>query len=511
MATYGVSALSDALAQLTAREPARDEQGQLIPEESYYGNVTAPLAGRPAIPLTREILARVVYDPDGTVTGKAGSYYDPQTAYPVAMPDASPEGRTAVIEMNDRNQADSWGVPYEQYIANKTYYEQQARQMGMAGQDKIFGVGGMFDKMYGGSSVLGNAARAAATIVGAGAALGGGAAGLAGGAEGAAGGVGGGELAGEGALSIGDAAGVNAPGSGFLDTGLVGGASGDASPSLTDLVGGGTSGEGGVGSGFSGPGSGEVNAGLGLGSESGLPNLPNIPTSGLTGGGSSGGGAGSSGLSGPGSGAANTDLGLTDPSGGAVSAGDAAKTALGKILDGTATADDYLKVFGQAAPGLIGAFTADQQTGLLKDLADKYAAYGEPSRARYEASYAPGFTPPEVQPAIDAATEAGLRKLSTQGNPYGNPGGLMELTKYVTGNVALPQLNTYRNQNAATGGYNAFNTAAPTAATNAVNSGPGMWANLASAFGSVTNPTVSLQDLLKQINIGSGSGSAPPP
>lgn len=82
---------------------------------------------------------------------------------------------------------------------------------------------------------------------------------------------------------------------------------------------------------------------------------------------------------------------------------------------------------------------------------------GAPSRERYEATYAPNFNVnslPGLQGAMDASAQSLLRGLSARGsNPYGNPGGLAEVQNYITGNVALPELNRYRTLNAQTGGY----------------------------------------------------------
>jgi 7-keto-8-aminopelargonate synthetase-like enzyme len=61
-----------------------------------------------------------------------------------------------------------------------------------------------------------------------------------------------------------------------------------------------------------------------------------------------------------------------------------------------------------------------------------------------------------------------LRRLSaTGGNPFGNPGGLIEANKQIGASLDAPWLQNYRNQNASTGGYGAFNTAAPGAAMTA--------------------------------------------
>lgn len=182
-----------------------------------------------------------------------------------------------------------------------------------------------------------------------------------------------------------------------------------------------------------------------------------------------------------------------------------------RILAGTATMEDWLGVLGKAAPGLIGAFGADQQNKTLADLAKRFEDYGAPSRARYEASFAPGFNLANVdgayKGALDQTSESLLRRLSAQnGNPFGNPGGLIEANKQIVNGTALPALNTYRNQNANTGGLGALAGAYPGMAAGAAGSNSNVWNALGGAASDVLNPKpapTSLADLYKLINSGS--------
>ena len=193
--------------------------------------------------------------------------------------------------------------------------------------------------------------------------------------------------------------------------------------------------------------------------------------------------------------------------------------SLSKLLGLTGDAATAVDALGRAVPGLIGAYAANKQADTLSDIAGKedarireFMAYGAPSRDRYEASFAPGFDigkDPALQGAMDTTSDTLLRRLSaTGGNPYGNPSGMIEANKSVLNNVALPYLQNYRNQNASTGGYGAFNTtAAGGGNTNALNlaglnADSGMWGGLAGAAGDVFNPKPqqqSLADLLKQL------------
>ena len=62
--------------------------------------------------------------------------------------------------------------------------------------------------------------------------------------------------------------------------------------------------------------------------------------------------------------------------------------------------------------------------------------------------------------AVDTANESLLRKLSAQGgNPFGNPGGLIEAQKSVINGTALPAIQNYQQQNANTGGLSNLSSA----------------------------------------------------
>jgi hypothetical protein len=186
-------------------------------------------------------------------------------------------------------------------------------------------------------------------------------------------------------------------------------------------------------------------------------------------------------------------------------AGAAGATSWDRIFNGSATAGDWASITGALAPGVLGYLGSSQATDAYKDLANQYMGFGAPSRARYEASYAPGFditqADPAVGKAIDASSNALLRGLSTQGNPYGNPGGLMEANKYVTSNVALPALNQYRNQNSASGGLAGFSTAAPAAASGAIQSQGNEWNALGYGLGRAMNPSPSINDFTRAFGI----------
>jgi len=222
-----------------------------------------------------------------------------------------------------------------------------------------------------------------------------------------------------------------------------------------------------------------------------------------------------------------TDGGITDFIKGAIQSGNLSELA--KVLPSIPGGSSLLKsilggsdgsssgsggslwdMLGRALPGVLGAYAANKQTGALTDLANKFAEYGAPSRARYEASMTPGFDPTSIagyQGALDTASQSILRKLSaTGGNPYGNPGGLIEANKQIVSGTAMPIIQNYQNQNANTGGLGALAAAYPSTQQAATQSGANVYNALGSAVGNVVNPpqtaSQSLADIYKLINSG---------
>lgn len=183
----------------------------------------------------------------------------------------------------------------------------------------------------------------------------------------------------------------------------------------------------------------------------------------------------------------------------------AGKTALSRILDGTATASDYLSVGGAALPGVLGAISSSNQTSKLSDLAnqqrqDEQARYADtvardnaryatatqredaaigrqqsqiaadkavvaPSQARYESTFQPGFTmanDPGYTDALDQSSKATLHALSVNGNPAGSPNAWSQSLTDNYQKTAYPALQAYRNANATTGGFSSAGSGAAT-------------------------------------------------
>jgi hypothetical protein len=193
-----------------------------------------------------------------------------------------------------------------------------------------------------------------------------------------------------------------------------------------------------------------------------------------------------------------TDI-LQTTTGGA-SAAATGGSALSRLLGGDAGMDDYLKIGGTVASGLLGGIGASQQTDAFSDLANKYLSLGAPARARLEASYAnpQGFLQgPDVQAITQQGSDAAARSLSTQyGNPALAPNAWADLNRINTGNQ-FNQLSNYRNQLAAQGGLGV----APGAnfdAGAAQSSGTGY--DIAGALiGDLTSPKKSMAEQMREL------------
>ncbi len=114
-------------------------------------------------------------------------------------------------------------------------------------------------------------------------------------------------------------------------------------------------------------------------------------------------------------------------------------------------------------PSLLGAAGAKNQASGLQGLQGQYENYGAPSRARYEQSMSAGFDPnsiPGYAGALDSASKSILARLSAGGgNPFGNPGGLIDAQKQIVSGTAMPAINEFQRLNAATGFGQTLNSA----------------------------------------------------
>jgi hypothetical protein len=181
----------------------------------------------------------------------------------------------------------------------------------------------------------------------------------------------------------------------------------------------------------------------------------------------------------------------------------AAKSLMSKLLSGEMSSDDWLSMIGKIAPAALGMYASSQQANKLSDLANKYFDVGAPSRARYEASFQPGFSmanEPGYMDAMNLATKSFLNKASVQGNPADSPNAWNQTLKDINSTFTIPALQNYRSVNANTGGLASFTPAAINAQTASVGSDKNFYDALGAGAADVFNPPkkLNLSDFLKQ-------------
>jgi hypothetical protein len=198
--------------------------------------------------------------------------------------------------------------------------------------------------------------------------------------------------------------------------------------------------------------------------------------------------------------AAYTNIGTAAPKA-------AATSPLGKIWEGTAGMDDYLKLGGQVLPSLISAYGSQRQADAQSDLADRYFGMGAPYRSRLASLYddpSAFLSSPEVQIPVQQGTDATARALSTGGNPAGSGRALQEIQNY-SANQLFGRFGQEKDRLAGFGGLSGYNAAAPGAANAAINAQGQVYGDLGYGAGQVLNPQqTSLQALLKQYNLSQG-------
>lgn len=205
--------------------------------------------------------------------------------------------------------------------------------------------------------------------------------------------------------------------------------------------------------------------------------------------------------------AAGGGTGATGLGAGAGTGAAGAASALSRIMGGTATASDWMSILGSAGATALGVAGAKSQEGAYSDVADRFFAMGKPSLDRFEGSFAPGFnlaaTDPAYAGALDVAGRTAANAVSAKsGNPYGNPGAMAEINKYILNSTALPQLNTYRSQNLTGAGLGT--NVAGTAAIQGAGSEGGVYNALGFGLDRILNPKTDIEKLLAQFGGSTG-------
>lgn len=174
-----------------------------------------------------------------------------------------------------------------------------------------------------------------------------------------------------------------------------------------------------------------------------------------------------------------------------------------KLLSGSASPGDWTQALGLLGATGLGVLGANAQQNAYKDVYDQQMALGAPSRARYEASFQPGFdlytADPGAKSAADATADSTARSLSTSfGNPFDQPSATGGIFRSVLGQNNA-QLNTYRSQNL-TGGQLGTNTAGTASLQGAGQSGT-LYDAIGGGLGALTQPQNSLEDLIKKYRV----------
>jgi hypothetical protein len=182
--------------------------------------------------------------------------------------------------------------------------------------------------------------------------------------------------------------------------------------------------------------------------------------------------------------------------GGSAAAGAGAGTALSRILAGTATDADWLSILGTAGATGLGMFGAGQQASALRDIANQ--ARGD--RAPFLAKSTEYLNNPNayLEGPGKASMDAVLRSLSVKGNPAGMPSSMGLAGEY--------GLKSWLD---ATTGLGNLGLAGEDSRSNTLAKAAGADSNVLNALGygigTVTNPPVTLESLLRQMR---GTGSA---
>lgn len=150
----------------------------------------------------------------------------------------------------------------------------------------------------------------------------------------------------------------------------------------------------------------------------------------------------------------------------------------------------------------LGAYASNQQSEAYERLARDYMAMGAPSRARYEASFAPGFTmdkDPGYTDALNQTAKATLHGLSVGGNPADSPNAWSKSLSDIYEKTAYPALQNYRGMNANAGGISTFAGAAPGASSASINSGRGVYDSIGAGAADIFNPPKTLAETLAEL------------
>lgn len=187
---------------------------------------------------------------------------------------------------------------------------------------------------------------------------------------------------------------------------------------------------------------------------------------------------------------------------GTATAGASASSALGRILNGTATLDDYLQAGGTALGAGLNYLQNSNIADALKQTADQQWNAGSWARDLNKASYEPGFNlydQPGYGDAFQRAADVAARSYASRyGNPSENPTAQAGILNNVWSGSYLPALSNYRG-GLMQAGQLGLNTSGVLGAQAAQGAGSG-WDALGYAAGQLTTPQNNIQDMLRLLN-----------
>lgn len=167
--------------------------------------------------------------------------------------------------------------------------------------------------------------------------------------------------------------------------------------------------------------------------------------------------------------------------------------------------NSLVKSLGAAGAGIAGYLGSKSQASDYMKLADRYDAYGAPSRSRYESSFQPGFTmanDPGYTDALNQSSKATLHGLSAQGqgNPADNPNAWAQSLKDNYQQTAYPALQNYRTLNANAGGIASAAPAAIGFQKDAIQSNLAGTQAIGSAANNIFNPPQTTAQQFAQLS-----------
>jgi hypothetical protein len=165
-------------------------------------------------------------------------------------------------------------------------------------------------------------------------------------------------------------------------------------------------------------------------------------------------------------------------------------SALGRLLSGSATSEDWAKMLGTAGSTALGIYGSNQQADALRGIAEQARTDRQPflNKSLEWLNNPQAYQDGPGKFALDST----LRALSVQGNPIGNPGNLA-----IAGDIANRGW-----QNAVTGFGNLGLAGQDTRSqllSNAATADRGVTTALSSGLGSLTSPDNSLDALMKKL------------